>query len=597
MWKLVVLVAALECLLVSPSILAAPTTGPAQASSDLFSESRLWTIHIKLSAQAWKRMQPTLRPRFVPRRTAQTQPTTAASTGEIVRSPLGYEYASASGKVQFDQEPTVEMTIRFKGNLSYSVSASGLRRPIKIEFNRSDSARRVHGLATLNLNNSSTDPSLLREPLAYAVFRDAGIPAPRTAFASVYLTVEGLYNRKYVGPYTIVEQVDREFLERHFGDASGMLLKPEMLRGLPYLGRHWGMYEDRYNPKSDGDGTAGQTFIEFVRLIHFADDATFRQRIGSFIAIDEFLRFIAIQAMLVNLDSFLTTGHNYYLYQNPRDGKFYWMPWDLDLSFGNFAIAGGPAQEMDLSIYRPQVPPNRLIERLLAIDELDQRYQQHLRQLAEEVFTETRLRERLSAMEMLRRQTQASSTTRPTTSPVDRGTQALRTFVKGRLESIRSQLAGRRDAFMPAQSKGLSLAATWADTRRASLTESAMTALRTRGFATPNKAIRQADLLSAMQARFAAVASHRDGACDQRILAEVLADVLPVPQNFVFDPGPGIDWARIVFRLADANKDGCLTSEELAHAITQAFGDADTNKDAALSEAELRKALMRLSAR
>jgi hypothetical protein len=301
--------------------------------------------------------------------------------------------------------------------------------------------------------------------------------------------------------------------------------------------------------------------------------------------------------MLVNLDSFLTTGHNYYLYQNPRDGKFYWMPWDLDLSFGNFGIVSGPVQEMDLSIYRPHVPPNRLIERLLAIEEFDQKYQQHLRQLAAEVFTEAKLRERLSAMETLRRQRQTSSTTRPTTLPVDRGTQALRAFVKGRAESIRSQLAGRRDAFVPGQSKGLSLAATWTDTRRASLTESALTALRTRVFPSPAKVIRQPDLLSAMQAKFAAVASPQDGTCDQRTLAESLADVLPVPQNFVFDPGPGIDWAGIIFRLADANKDGRLTSEELAHAITQAFADADTNKDAALSEPELRKALTRLSAK
>lgn len=596
-WKLSVIVAALGCVWGSSSLLAAPATRPAQAASDLFNDSRVWAIHIQLSADAWKRMQPTVRPRFEPRRIAQTQPATAPSTPAVIRSPMGYEYASVPGTVAFDQEPPNDMAIRFKGNLSYAVSASGLRRPIKIEFNRSDPARRVHGLATLNLNNSSTDPSLLREPLAYAAFRDAGIPAPRTAFAAVYLTVEGLYNRKYIGPYTIVEQVDRAFLERHFGDSSGMLLKPEMLRGIPYLGRHWSMYEDRYNPKSSGNAKATQTFIEFVQLIHFADDTTFRQRIGSFVAIDEFMRFVAIQAMLVNFDSFLTTGHNYYLYQNPRDGKFYWMPWDLDLSFGNFGVVAAPAQQMDLSIYRPHVPPNRLIERLLSIAEFDQKYQQQLRRLAAEVFTEPKLQDRLSSMQMLRRQTRAPGTTQPTTSPADQGAQALRSFVHGRVESIRSQVAGRRDAFAPSQSKDLPLAGVWADTRRVSLTDSALSALRTRAFSTSTQTMRLPDLLAAMQARFAAIASPRDGACDQRTLAEALADVLPVPQNFVFDPGPGLDWAAIVFRWADANQDARLTSEELAAAITRAFADADASKDGALTEAELQKALMHLSAR
>ena len=38
------------------------------------------------------------------------------------------------------------------------------------------------------------DPTRGREALAYAVFRAAGVPAPRTAFAEVTLTVPGKYD-------------------------------------------------------------------------------------------------------------------------------------------------------------------------------------------------------------------------------------------------------------------------------------------------------------------------------------------------------------------------------------------------------------------
>src|SRR5256885_38281 len=80
----------------------------------------------------------------------------------------------------------------------------------------------------------------VREPLSYAVFRAAGVPAPRTAYAEVTLTVPGKYDKEYVGLYTLVEQVDKVFLKDRFKKAGGLLVKPEGLQGgLPYLGEDW----------------------------------------------------------------------------------------------------------------------------------------------------------------------------------------------------------------------------------------------------------------------------------------------------------------------------------------------------------------------
>ena len=55
-----------------------------------------------------------------------------------------------------------------------------------------------------------------REALACAVFRAAGIPAPRTAYAEVTLTVPGKYDREHLGLYTVVEPVDRAFIRDRF---------------------------------------------------------------------------------------------------------------------------------------------------------------------------------------------------------------------------------------------------------------------------------------------------------------------------------------------------------------------------------------------
>jgi spore coat protein CotH len=55
-------------------------------------------------------------------------------------------------------------------------------------------------------------------------------------------------------------------------------------------------------------GPAGATsrFIEYTKLVNRADDKTFRERIASFIDVDEIpAGFLAVNTVLSNLDSFL----------------------------------------------------------------------------------------------------------------------------------------------------------------------------------------------------------------------------------------------------------------------------------------------------
>lgn len=573
--------------------LPAGAVDPATAPADFFAQPHLWTIHLRLSRQAWQQMHPGTRPRFEPRNAPKPAPATQAQGPQTVISPFGHEYAYVPATLQLDSHPPTDIVLRFKGNLSYTLTANSPRRPMKVEFDHADARRRFLGLATLNLHANPTDPSLLREALAYALFREAGVPAPRTAFAHVFLSVEGLYKNEFLGLYTLVEQVDRQFLERHFTDGSGMLLKPEMLRGLPYLGQNWAPYADRYNPKAHDGRKARQAFIDFLRLVHFADDATFAQRLPSCLALDEFLRFLAMQAMLSNFDSFLTTGHNYYLYRDPRDGRFCFIPWDLNLSFGGFGVVAPPAQQEDLSLWRPHVPPNRLIERIVSTEPFAQRYRQHVRALAGEVFTAEKLKAHRAALEPHLRQTEivaraAGRYKHPTTAPAGVGwVPPLEQFLAGRFKSIQRQLAGA-EAFVPGQSKHLSLAPDWTAHRRGALVQATTPPLRRMLFSS-SKSISRPEFLAAARAVLALRPAPEGW--EYRALAETLADLLPIPANYVFDPGPGLQWAGLIFRRADADQNGRLTAEELTAGLGLAFDQADANHDGALTNAEMEAAL------
>lgn len=545
---------------------ATPETRPAEKS--LFAQERVWSMHIRLSAEAWKQMQPRSRPRFLPRlesvNGAATKPTAEAEEGPVI-SPYGYIYNYADGVLEVEGEPATEMAVRFKGNYSYAF-AQGPRKPMKIEFDRGRKGRSCLGARTLNLHISAGDASGLREPLAYWVFREAQVPAPRTSFARVSLTVEGVYNRRDLGTFVIVEQVDEAFLDRHFGNHAGMLLKPEMLRGIPYLGREWEKYCDRYGLKQATEAS-GRKFVQFVRLIHFADDATFARRLGEFIDEGAFLRFIAVQGMIVNLDSILTTGHNYYLYERPSDGRYVFVPWDMNMSFGGFGAVAGAEQQLDWSVRKPYVPPNRLIERILAVAELRDRYERLLKEIAAEVVNAEMLKRQIGRLNA-----QASAGV---------AANSLEAFVARRGQLIEEQLAGKREGYVAAKSGEL-----WADDRRSSLAMSGMAALKQAGFVGKPVAEATANLRRSLEV----LAGGKEWVSRDELM-ESLSDLLRVPEHYVFDPGLGMDWGTIVFRAADRDGDGRATLAELTAAVTAAATTADANADGKLTAAELQRAV------
>jgi hypothetical protein len=284
---------------------------------DLFGITHVWTVHLKVTKEGWAGMQP-IRPsqggqkpllaRILdalikpPATQPATRPTTEPSTrpqpllARIRPNSFQISYTYVPAAIEFEGQTFSNVGLRFKGNISYTTNENTLHRPFKIDFDRFLAGQKFCDLHTINLHNNSIDPTQMREALVYDIYRKAGVPAPRTAYALVYLTVEGMYDHEYLGLYTLTEEVDKRFLRKHLGSDDGMLLKPEANGGLPYLGDNWAAYEQRMRPHSPPTTQATRRYIELTKLIHKADEKEFRQRIDSFIDVDAFLKFLAVTA-------------------------------------------------------------------------------------------------------------------------------------------------------------------------------------------------------------------------------------------------------------------------------------------------------------
>ena len=452
----------LASVIVIPSGLARAQPPAARAGgmpADLFAETKIVPIHIALSAKEYEAMQPPVGGGFGfpgPFGGPMNPPRKPADGRDVHRNAFGLDLPWAVGSIQIDGADFEKVGIRYKGNGTIMDAARTIKKSIKLDLDRHVEGQRFKGIKTLNLHSGVADPSKARETLGYAAYRAAGVPAPRTALAEVTLTVPGKYDKEYLGLYTIVEPVDKAFLKRHYKTDKGLLMKPERVGGLNHLGDNWEPYKSTYQPRRDATPAEQKRVMDFTRFVNAAPDEQFAKGIESFLDVDAFLRYMAVTALEVNMDSFFTLGHNYCLYLHPETKKFHFIPWDLDRTFANFPIFGTAEQLMDLSITKPH-PQNRLADRLLAIQEYEKRYRRIVKEIATTTFTSARLLKELEVFETttadIRARDQKAAAARREGGPGGFGPfgrpPEVKTFVEKRAESVAAQLEGKSKGHVP----------------------------------------------------------------------------------------------------------------------------------------------------
>ncbi len=287
---------------------------------------------------------------------------------------------------------------RFKGNGTFVSSQNSYKRPFKIDLNKHLKSQRLAGRTTLNFHNLTADPSGVSDALAYEFFRQAGVPASRTAFARLRLTVEGRFEDRLLGLYVLVENPDAEWAQEQFGSDGFALFKPVTYELFKDLGDDWKAYEGIYDPKTKLKSKQCRRVIALSKLMTHASDTEFSARVGEFIDLDEFARFLACQVILSNYDGPLSNGQNFLLYLDPTTERFGFIPWDLDQCWGEFTYVGTIQQRERASLWHPWVGENRFLERMLAAQPVRERYRRELERLRATLFLPERLGRRLDEL-------------------------------------------------------------------------------------------------------------------------------------------------------------------------------------------------------
>lgn len=306
-----------------------------------------------------------------------------------IASVLGIEYPESTTDMEINDTPFESTSIRYKGNGTFMNAMDSQKFPFKIDLNDGYPDRELAGVVKLNLHNCITDPTYMNEVVAHQLFRDAGVPAPRTSYAKVFVSVPGNFDKEYFGLYSIVENVDKQFIEDRFGTRKGAILKPVTPRLFEDLGERWESYEQIYDPKTKLKDEEKWRLIDLCRLVSHASDYEFSSRIGDFFELDKVARYLAVTVLISDLDGILGPGQNFYLYLSPRDQKFSFISWDQDHSFGQWTRT--QEQREKLSLTKPWDRENAFLERLFSVPEFMDSYLSHIKEINETLFRPERI--------------------------------------------------------------------------------------------------------------------------------------------------------------------------------------------------------------
>lgn len=207
--------------------------------------------------------------------------------------------------------------IRIRGNTSRSAQ----KKSFKISFNDFEKGREFYDVEKLNLNGEHNDPSIARSKVSWGLFQKSGLPSTRASYAAVYI------NDKYMGLYISVENIDDQFLKKRFYDASGNLYKC-------LYGASFAPGSNNYNQETNEDKLDQSPIVRMINILNTIPAEVLPDSLEKILFVDEFLKYQAMDVIIGQWDDYWSNMNNYYIYFEPKAGKFHWIPYDYDNTFG-----------------------------------------------------------------------------------------------------------------------------------------------------------------------------------------------------------------------------------------------------------------------
>ena len=235
--------------------------------------------------------------------------------------------------------------IRYKGSVGAFAFCTGSLNPLdpsgpktcpklsmKVKFNEFESGQRYYGVKRLQFHAMNMDPGMMVERMAYKLFREMGVAAPRTAYVRLVI------NGDFVGIHLLVEQVDGQFVRSRFSEGG----KGNLYKEAWPITTSPDFYLGSLRTNRDEDPSA-EKMVAFYQDLEADPDAAIRK----WLDIDYMMRYFAVDRAIKHDDGVqhfycwggeaaLCLNHNFFWYEEVDADRHWLIPWDMDnAAFGS----------------------------------------------------------------------------------------------------------------------------------------------------------------------------------------------------------------------------------------------------------------------
>ena len=218
-----------------------------------------------------------------------------------------------------------QVGFRVRGNTSRDAN----KKSFKVSFNEFVTGQKFKGIEKMNLIGQHNDPSELRYYLSLKTLRENELICSRVSFVKLFI------NGEYKGLYLNVEHIDDEFLQKRFiNDDQGNLYKCFWGADLNYWGANQNAYSNVYELKTNKTENDYSGLIDFLYNLNTLSAADFPCYIEEHFDVNAYLKTLASEIIIGHWDGYAFNKNNFYLYQRPSDGKFVFIEYDMDNTFG-----------------------------------------------------------------------------------------------------------------------------------------------------------------------------------------------------------------------------------------------------------------------
>lgn len=278
--------------------------------------------------------------------------------------------------------------VRFKGQTSYSMLPSGSqKKSFNLTMDHAIEDQDLLGYQTLNLNNAFQDASFLREVVYLDLIRDH-IPAAKANF--VHLNING----ESWGLYPNIQQLNSDFLREWYFSNDGSLWRADRPAGsgggpggggwgdgtaaLNYLGADTATYKQYYTLKRSELTNPWDDLVRVCQKLNQVPLAALEDSLKKHLDIDRTLWYLASEIAFGDDDGYAYKGKmDYYLYFDPETDRMTPLEYDGNSVMKTNTATWSPFYHADNVNYP-------LLNRMLAVPSMRQRYLAHLRTIIQD---------------------------------------------------------------------------------------------------------------------------------------------------------------------------------------------------------------------